>query len=656
MNPSKVKTFFQTRQKSLSFIYFILGFIVFMSLFQISGSSIGNWNKLIDGDIYGGGLLLGIPRSIRSDEWLVQTPLAISQKENNFAQENQFIGNGEDTAVIYDAPNTHWSTIFKPHNWSFFIMPTENAFAFKWWFRGGLLIISTYLLLLELTKRNYFLSISGSLILFFSPIIQWWYSIQVMEPLAYGFLGLYFALRILKYENTKRLLLYSFGLFYSAIAFSLSFYPAYQIPVLYVVLGIFVGYILENREEIKKKVWTKFGVILTSIILALSVLVLYYFSVKDTISAILNSSYPGARFVSGGHFSLIHFLSGPYSFLLELNSTAVPVFFGNQSEAANYLILVPFLILLPYLIYKILIQIKSIRKISFIQIALILIFLLQTLFIFVGFPNFLAKITLFYLIPENRMMFGIGLIALFSIIIFLSRQDLNIKFKWKETNPIALSFSCIAFIFTFVIGRELYKLAPQYIRNYFIIIFISTIISIFVYLIFLHKRKLAILLFLVFSIFSAGFVNPLYQGLSPLNNSNFGNELKDVNRSENPGNKKWIVYDSMFWGNYLAAQGIPTINGTHLYPQLKLWEKYDNGGKYLSNYNRYSHIIFEESNTDDVSFRNPTNDSLTVKVNPCNLFIKELNVNLVLSENNLSVYTCLIKIRQVKNLNIYKLK
>lgn len=650
-----VYKFFKSREKTFKFIYIIFGIILVLTAFRISGSSIGMWNKYLGDDPMKGGVVLGIPRSIRSDEWLVQTPLTLSQDENNYDQINQFIGNGQDTAVIYDAPNKHWSTIFKPHNWGFFVLPQENAFAFKWWFRGAMLIISTYLLLLVLTKRNYFLSISGALILFFTPMVQWWYSIQVMEPIAYGFLSLYFALRILKYESKKRLIFYSIILFYSMIAFALSFYPAFQIPVLYVVLFVFLGYTIENWNEISTNWKAKILALSVPLVLAGMILFAYYYSVKETISTILNTSYPGARFVNGGGYSLIQFLSGPYNFLLQLNSTNVPAAFSNQSEASSFIPIVLFILIMPFILYYCAQNILKKSREGSILFLLTILFLVNVTFIFFGFNNFLAKYSLFYLIPENRMIIGIGLISFLGIIIFINLiREGNIRLN--KIQAISISASVISLILIAFIGRELNELAPQFIRNKFVVIGTSALIALFMYLLLMKKEKSSVLLLLAFSIFSAAFVNPLYYGLSPLRDSVISNDLSEINEKFNPENKKWVVYDSMFWGNFLAAQGIQTLNGTHLYPQLETWKKLDTEAKYDYNYNRYSHIIFETNQDTEISFENPVSDTLKIKINPCNKFFKDENVGYLMTQNDMSGYKCLEKVEEKGKIIIYRLK
>src|SRR3989344_6035836 len=115
--------------------------IIFTAL-QISGSSIGVYHSTFYGDTKDPDLLFNQPRPIRSHEWLVATQMAIAQKNDNYERVNRNLGNGEDVSMMIDVPYKEWSILFKPQNLGFFALPFDNAFAFRWWIMGYLLIIS----------------------------------------------------------------------------------------------------------------------------------------------------------------------------------------------------------------------------------------------------------------------------------------------------------------------------------------------------------------------------------------------------------------------------------------------------------------------------------------------------------------------------------
>lgn len=74
--------------KLLDFIYnkryyIALCILILCVIFQISGSSIGCWENVL-GYNTDRGVLAGISRPIRSDEWAVFTPMALGQVANRF--------------------------------------------------------------------------------------------------------------------------------------------------------------------------------------------------------------------------------------------------------------------------------------------------------------------------------------------------------------------------------------------------------------------------------------------------------------------------------------------------------------------------------------------------------------------------------------------
>ena len=119
--------------------------IVFVTLVAsgIHGSSIGIYHEIFYGD-KDDALVLNKPRTIRSDEWLVGSQLEIAQANSGFNVVNKHLGNGQDVALLGDAPYYDWSIAFKPQNLGFLILPQDNAFAFHWWFMAFAFILSAY--------------------------------------------------------------------------------------------------------------------------------------------------------------------------------------------------------------------------------------------------------------------------------------------------------------------------------------------------------------------------------------------------------------------------------------------------------------------------------------------------------------------------------
>src|SRR5882724_2794072 len=77
----------------------LLAILVLLTVFKISGSSIGTYYSYFYGNKPDPALLLNRPRPIRSDEWLVNTQMGLAQKNEGYPRTNYNIGNGEDMSL-----------------------------------------------------------------------------------------------------------------------------------------------------------------------------------------------------------------------------------------------------------------------------------------------------------------------------------------------------------------------------------------------------------------------------------------------------------------------------------------------------------------------------------------------------------------------------
>ncbi len=653
-----------------TFIYFILSLVVILTFFKIHGSSVGMYNKIFFGDSYTDPNLIAFtPRPIRGDEWIVQTPFAASQNFNNYDHFNNRIHTGEEVATYLDIPNNHWSTFFKPYNWSFFVMDFENAVSFKWWLRGGLLLISCYFLLLFLTKNDYFLSIAGSLILFFSPFVQWWYSVSVLESITYAFFALYAFLRIVNYRSKFDLTIFSLMFTYSSICFLLILYPPFQIPLAWLSIFTALGYLLNNRYLLtKSRLLIIFITLVASITIIGAILLLYYASFQDIIHIIQNTVYPGNRQVIIGGY-LLEFLFGGF-FNIQLLSTAdiTPSILGNQSEAANFFLFFP--ALLPIIFFYAIKQIKFTRRTDFLLLSLSIFLCLMLIWVFfspgviidslnfsglirnilatpiwllAGLLGLIYKLLFFNLVPHNRLLIGFGLTNLILILYYLSKES---QISLKPRLNLGLILALINSLIVFFIGRFFAQNYPNYLPDYNVIVKISLLVLILsLFMLFKYKKSFLVGL-LAFSIFSTISVNPVYKGFNPLLHTDLANIIQRSNTETN-NQFRWATYDNLLIGNYILANGGNPINGVQLYPDLKLWKDFDPSGKYISIYNRYAHIKLISRNDMDIKFNLNSPDSFTISINPCHPILKKYRVKFFIMQSPINA-SCLTPVYLIK--------
>src|SRR6185436_759540 len=159
-------------RKTKIFLYTLLSLYFLISILKIHSSNISNWD-IFFGAQKSESVIAGEPRFIRMDEWMIGSPGVLSQYELGMPVKNEALG-AENTPVITGLPVKDISTILRPNLWPYFIFDNERAFAFSWNFNIFIFIISTFLLFMLLTRNNFWLSVFGSLFVFFSAAVQWW--------------------------------------------------------------------------------------------------------------------------------------------------------------------------------------------------------------------------------------------------------------------------------------------------------------------------------------------------------------------------------------------------------------------------------------------------------------------------------------------------
>lgn len=313
----------------------VTAFLVLIAA-NINGSSIGVLNavppvtteteisRAQDSD-----LLWGQPRPIRSDEWAVGTPLAVSQSLQDFPSQPWIGLTPTDLgAFSYSTPYWGWPTMSKPHTWGYLLLGAERGLAWSWWFPLALALIAVYALLLVLTRRPG--QAAGLAILAsFTPYAAWWTSPS--PALFVGFGAAAAALGLLGLQSRSlgpRVLLgAASGYFLAALLIVL--YPPWSLSVAMVVASLVLGLLVDNRPG-WRPLWQVGGglILVTGVLLAV-----WYWEVAEELAVISNTVYPGQRVSISGEGTLRELFSAPTNFFSALTDTQ-PVG-SNQSQAAS---------------------------------------------------------------------------------------------------------------------------------------------------------------------------------------------------------------------------------------------------------------------------------------------------------------------------------
>lgn len=617
-----------------------------LSLFQISGSSIGNYYKFFYGPgAHDPNLLANHPQGIRSDEWLVNSQLTIAQKNAGYPRINPNIGQGEDMSVIGDTPYKDWSVLFKPHNLVFFALPFNTAFALNWWLMGGLLIVGCYCFMVELLPRRWLFAALISLGLFFNPFVQWWYINGTLSTLAFSFWMAFSFMKLLGSSRTRAALIWSALLSYSAVTFALILYPPFQIPCALATAAFGLGYLLDQGRGKPRQWWQqKLGFSALALAVAGLIVLTFFHTRANVVKTIKETAYPGKRIQTSGGYDIAHLFSGQLDAQLEFKSKA-PLYrapgASNQSEAANFILLLPFLALPSVIV--IWQRYRQAKVIDWPLLAVNGVFGLFLAWLYLPGLSLVGKLTQLQIVPHPRLIIGLGVIGIMQLVIFIRSYDsLKGRIKWYWLWPYILAI----FLAELALGFYAHHRSPGFITPARIIAY-SLPIPIMTYAILRRRYEWAAAFFGLFALLMTFHINPLYRGTAILTDNRLS---RAIGQLSNQDHSSWAS-ENLFLENFAAMSAAHSLSGVYYYPQLKLWHQADPTAQDV--YNRYAHVVFFFD-------RNPSQtiptilqlgagaDSFGVTTEPCGQFIKDQHVKYLLTSTPLDpAESCLTPVEQV---------
>ncbi|WP_423219223.1 DUF7657 domain-containing protein [Acetobacterium malicum] len=598
--------------------------LILLVFFEIHGSSILYWQNYLSNltNIYEP--LIGISRGIRSDEWAVNTPMLLSQYYNNsglFPYFSETIrGTLTDTFIIYGQPVRDVAIFFRPFHWGYLLLSPAKGLSFFWISRVIALFLVSFEFGMILTQKSKLLSLIYALLITWSPVVQWWFAINgLVEMLVFGQLALIMITLYMNNQNYYKRSLYALVVLICAGGYILTFYPAWQVPLAYVFLVLFIGVVLENRKHFH---WNKKDVgIGLGLILFLSIGMIYILAKSGgTISSVMNTVYPGGSAETGGNqFSRLFLYPGNLFFAFSRELT-----YANFCELAVYFDFFPMgIILTGWVLFK---QKKA-------DIFLILMLLANTaliLWCLFSWPEWLAKATLLSYSKPVRAFLAVGFLNILLLIKALVLFEGGFS-KWIKVGAALLMSVVIT-----LLSRELYE---GYLDLKMNILILFLLFGSFYVILSGNKdwARKALLVISLAIVFVAGlFVNPVVSGLDAVYQQNLIKKIQQINSADNG---LWIVDSGAEIGfpiiNLPLMAGAPTINSTNVYPVLERWHLLDPDGSEEDIYNRYAHISMNLTNTNsETNFALKSPDLFEVNLNIADL--EKLEVSYVFSKRDLS--------------------
>ena len=601
--------------------------LVLLVALDVSGSSIGMFTNYLGGDA---GDYLGVPRNIRRDEWVVNTPLALSQAQTGFSPISSVATGGDlNLTLVYAQACWHPSTLFRPFLWGYLVLPASYGLSFFWCARLVALFMVSFEFGRLLANDNRRLALIYAALVTFSPLVQWWFAVNfIAEILVFSQLLVLLFRGLLTSVTRKRTLAYAAGIAYCAAAFALALYPAWQVQLGYFIVGLCLTLLVRSARMAGNARATarRVGVLIAALAVAVAVVGGIVLSSADVVSAVLGSEYPGARLEVGGGLGDALF-DYALALIAVLDHAAV---LPNACEMAGMFGLFPLGIVLG--------AVLAVRKRDGILIALLAIEAIFLAFGLFGFPAPLAKILLLSNVTAHRLTLGVGLADIMLIVRSLALVAADAPTGRKlalRTAAALVAAAVLAAVAVFSASQSLdstVSAGPKLLSALFVGLGAYAVLSACLG----TNEKLRQLLCMAALVALVGLmVNPVQAGLSRFYETPLATAVEQVESEDADARSSlWLADDSIV-AQACIAYGVPTLNSVALYPHYDAWASIDPEGANLGVYNRYAHIKAKPT-SEATSFTLTFYDAFTVRLNTRSL--KELGVAYWVTERRLERY------------------
>ena len=593
-----------------------LAIVLFAVIFELNNSSVDFWrfsNQESD-------IIFGEARFIRSDEYAVYTPMLLSQSPDYNYYNDLLRGTKTDMFMVYGQPVKNIVCLFRPFLLGFIFFGSAKGLSFFWIVRLIFLFFITFEFLMLTTRQNKKLSLLGSVLITFAPVVQWWWTPSgIVEIIIYGEL---LVILLNNYFIQKKFIKRMLELFIIMMllgSYILVLYPAWQIPFAYIFAVSFLCICFENYKNYKFYKKDIVPVLLFIALLMLTAVYIYDKS-KEAIDLITQTAYPGSRFETGGDTSFINVFKywGNIFFTftednLKTNTCAFSVFFD----------FFPIGLILSFIV---LFKDKIKDKILILLLCLYLFFVVWCV---IGVPKIIAQITFMKVSPAYRTFAILGYLNILILLRSLSLKKYKIGVLMSGIVSLCLT---IITVYSNILIYEKYF-------NLFKISFTALLCFSTFYLMLRNKiNKIFITLTILIIFVAGGLVNPVQKGIDVIKNFELYKAIKNINMKDKG---LWITEGDivMFWYRNLPIMaGASSFNSTNTYPNLNFFRKLDKENKYEHVYNRYANIgINLVKNDSDEKFLLKQEDVFFINLTVTD--IEELGIKYILTSRDLEEFS-----------------
>jgi hypothetical protein len=573
-------------------------------------------------------LLMAFPRSVRSDEWITETPYALAQLAHKpaFPVVNTNMGNGQNMLLWSwgGAPVLHILAVARPSTWGYLLFGAQRGLAWSWWFPVFSCFTVLTLLLEVILRGRIKLAALASMWFCGSAYVVAW-SLKPAYVAMFPALGCLCAYHILKSISPRVQIASGILLGLALPGFLMFLYPPWQVPLGYLFLFVFIGLFWRDRlyRALWPIRWPRMVALALAFLIAGGLTFEFLRECWPALKLAADTAYPGKREVfTGGHYRTWMMFRGYYN-IFTLYSYDLAALFGNETAAASY-----------YYFYPAVFAAILLSRRLFMAMGPVGWMLLSylggmALIAFVGIPDSVARLSLMgYVHPLGRdMAVGLGSIMLCIYALSVSSELRTTVTGWTRVMPVISAALFVPVVL--LAGAALTRLTKGF-PGTLAASAASLLTAIASYLMLSGHRKLFCGLLGVWTVATTAFFNPLSTNLDYIYKSELARQVTTLDRQA--GHPLWLCYGNAYPGTFVSMLGGRALSGVQWPPQMEFWRQLDPTGVYNFAYNRYAHVFMSYGkDAEAVTYENPSPVVLQVTISPSHPVLKSMGVRYILA-------------------------
>ena len=563
-----------------------------------------------------GANFIGKAQEVRRDEWLIVTPLAMSQaaEPNWLSSLNPLHGvYGQNMNVVgmSGAPTLGLEVIAKPASWGFVAFDLKRALAWHWWFPFFACFLAVWAVLrcwfaLDWRKA----AVLAVLVPGSAYSVGWsgWPAYVSFFPV----LAAWAAVRLFLAESKIGAAFWGLVLGWAAAGFVLVLYPGWQIPLAYLMALLTLAQLWQMRAQTNWGVAQLIGVVLAALVGG-ALLAAWWNDAQEAIRALGQTVYPGQRSMElGGYVEPWHLSKGLANLvtLYESSQWSIP------SDAAGSLYL-----LIPLAVAT-LVRFVIKRSVDVLVVVLWLFIGFVLVHMFMGIPAWLARATLWGKVPAFRLDVVLVLAQVF-LLGHILKEAPALK-QWSDGSRLRVSALQVLGAATAVgfawFNWHCLTMMPVPMQDWlnpavFALVLVGA--AWLAYLLVRGQVWSAVAVSAAWTLAMSLPFNPLQQAPQ---NVQLVPELQSA--LKRPGGSvpaRVAVVNEDLWVSALPISGVGVVYSFFYDPPLKFWRDLDPEGKLDQVYNRYQFMQIKlepQLAATDFQITSPRMDAVTLSVQP----------------------------------------